>query len=74
MIRVVLIFSLFLNSLYATTSYELKPLAPKIKEEHSKQFHVSGELIFRYENQDTTSPALKRIPKGSEANIMLSYE
>lgn len=45
------------------------PLDEKIKD-----VEVDGELILRYEKQDTKSKTLKRKPKESELNINVEFK
>ena len=51
------------------------PQAPKpYEKENTPKIEIGGEILLRYEKQNTTSDSLKRAPKGSQGSLNLSIE
>ena len=54
---------------------ETLPQAPKpYEKENSPKVEVSGEILLRYEKQQSSSDTLKRAPKGSQGSLNLIIE
>lgn len=51
------------------------PQAPKpYEKDNSPKIEIGGEILLRYEKQNTHSHSLKRAPKGSQGSLNLSIE
>lgn len=54
---------------------ETLPQAPKpYKKSDSPKVEIGGEILLRYEKQNTHSTPLKRTPKGSQGSLNFSIE
>lgn len=54
---------------------ETLPQAPKpYEKENSPNIEIGGEILLRYEKQNTKSDSLKRAPKGSQGSLNLMID